>query len=35
MLGYWPPAPEAIHPWYQGWAGYDRKTAAPQAVGLA
>jgi len=33
-LGYRPPAPEAIHPWHQERAGYDPKTAAPQAVGL-
>jgi hypothetical protein len=33
-LGYRPPAPEAVQPWYQGWVGYDRQITAAQAVGL-
>ena len=33
-LGYRPPAPEAVQPWYQGWAGYNRQITAAQAAGL-
>ena len=33
-LGYRPPAPEAVQPWYQGWVGYGGTATAGQAVGL-
>ena len=33
-LGYRPPAPEAVQPWYQGWVRYHRESTAAQAVGL-
>jgi len=33
-MEYRAPAPDAIQPWNQGCAGYERKTAALQAAGL-
>jgi hypothetical protein len=33
-LGYRPPAPEALQPWYQGWDENDLQITAALAVGL-
>jgi hypothetical protein len=33
-LGYRPPAPEAVQPWYRGWQGDDLQITAALAVGL-
>jgi putative transposase len=33
-LGYRPPAPEAVQPWYPGWFGEDLHSAAAQAAAL-